>query len=168
MSKFRLYFNQILIISIIIFILFISNFGFFGEISIFNYFKLTVLNNLIDFYTKIDFLNIFFGSGPIINSNKFEYFPENFIQDVGILRILIEAGIFNFFLLILILLYILKKIIWLVSNYPSKYNESLLIIFLTLLSSFHSTIFLTIPFYPLFVMIVSNVIVEYKLADKTH
>lgn len=166
LSKYRMYLKPILIILVITFALFITKVGLFAEESIFMYFKLTVLNGLIDFYSKIDLINVFFGSGPIINSNKFEYFPENFLQDVGILRILTEAGIFNFFLIILILLYVLKKNIWLISNYPSNFNKSLLIMFLSLLSSFHSIIFLTIPFYPLFVMIVSNIIVEYNLAKK--
>ena len=52
---------------------------------------------LIDHYSKIDLINIFFGSGPIINSNKFGYFPDHYIQDIGILRILTETGSLTFF-----------------------------------------------------------------------
>lgn len=166
-SKFRMYFKQIFIGLIIFFILFISNFSFGGEQNFLTYFQLTVLNSLIEHYSKIDLINIFFGSGPIINSNKFGYFPDHFIQDIGILRILTETGVFNFFLVILMLLYFLKKVIWLVFYYPSNYNKSLLIMFLTLISSFHAIIFLTIPFYPLFVMIASNIILQYNLLNKT-
>jgi hypothetical protein len=166
LSKYSMYLKQISIILLIIFVLFITKFGLYGEKSIFTYFKLTVLDGLIDFYSKIDLINIFFGSGPVINSNKFEYFPNNFIQDIGILRVLTETGIFNFMILIIILFYVLKKNIWLISNIPSNFNKSLLIMFLSLLSSFHTIIFLTVPFYPLFVMIVSNIIVEYNLANK--
>lgn len=167
LSKYSMYLKQISLILVIIFILFMSKLGLYGEKSTFMYFKLTVLDGLINFYSKVDFINIFFGSGPVINSNKFEYFPNNFIQDIGILRVLTETGIFNFTILILILFYVLKKNIWLISNIPSNFNKSLLIMFLSLLSSFHTIIFLTIPFYPLFVMIVSNIIVEYNLANKS-
>ena len=167
LSNYRLYFKQILFIFAIIFILFISNFSFFGEKSIFVYFKLTLLNGIIDFYSKVDLINIFLGSGPIINSNKFEYFPENFIQDIGLLRILTETGVFNFIILMMILFYFLKKNIWLILNNPSNFNKSILVMLLTLLSSFHSIIFLTIPFFPIFVMVVSNIIVEYNLTKKT-
>lgn len=167
LSKYRIYFKQIFLVLIILFILFMINFSFAGEKSFFSYFKLTILTSLIDHYSKINLLNIFFGSGPIINSSKFGYFPNHFIQDIGILRILTESGIFNFFLVILILLYFLKKSIWIVVNYPSNYNKSLLIMFLTLISSIHTIIFLGIPFYPLFVMIVSNIILQYNLLNKT-
>ena len=166
LSKYNMYLKQISIILVIIFMLFITKFVLYGEKSIFTYFKLTVLDGLIDFYSKIDLINILFGYGPVINSNKFEYFPNNFIQDIGILRVLTETGIFNFMILIIILFYVLKKNIWLISNIPSNFNKSLLIMFLSLLSSFHTIIFLTVPFYPLFVMIVSNIIVEYNLANK--
>lgn len=164
--KYKMFFKQVFIILIIFFVLFISNFNFAGEESFFTYFQVTVLTSLIDHYSKIDLINIFFGSGPIINSSKFEYFPDQYIQDVGILRILTETGIFNFFLVILILFYFLKKAFWLVLNYPTKYHKSLLIMFLTLISSIHTIIFLTIPYYPLFVMVVSNIVVQYSLLNK--
>jgi hypothetical protein len=166
-SKYKKYLKQTFI-SMIIFILFLMNFNLLGEESVFTYFKLTIIIGFINYYNKTNLVNIFFGSGPIINSSKFEFFPDNFIQDVGILRVFTETGIFNFFLLIIILFYIFKKIIWLEANYPSNYNRSLLIMFLTLLSSVHAIIFLTIPFYPLFVVVVSSIIVQYRLVNKAH
>jgi hypothetical protein len=163
LSKYKKYYKQILILLIIIFILFITNFGFFGEETVFKYFKLTILTGIFDHFENIKIINFLFGSGPIISSEQFKFFPEKFIIDVGILRVLTEAGFFNFFLFILVLFYFLKKVLWLEVNYPSNYNKSLLIMFLTLISSVHGNMAITSPFYPLFVMVVSSIVVQYRL-----
>jgi hypothetical protein len=163
LSKYKKYYKQILISLIIIFILFLTNFGFFGEETVFKYFKLTILSGILDHFENIKIINFLFGSGPVISSEKFEFFPEKFIIDVGILRVLTEAGFFNFFLFILVLFYFLKKILWLEVNYPSNYNKSLLIMFLTLISAVHGNMVITSPFYPLFVMVVSSIVVQYRL-----
>jgi hypothetical protein len=163
LSKYKKYYKQILISLIIILILFLTNFGFFGEETVFKYFKLTILSGILDHFENIKIINFLFGSGPVISSEKFEFFPEKFIIDVGILRVLTEAGFFIFFLFILVLFYFLKKILWLEVNYPSNYNKSLLIMFLTLISAVHCNMAITSPFYPLFVMVVSSIVVQYRL-----
>jgi hypothetical protein len=163
LSKYKKYYKQILISLIIIFILFLTNFSFFGEETVFKYFKLTILSGILDHFENIKTINFLFGSGPIISSEKFQFFPEKFIIDVGILRVLTEAGFFNFFLFILVIFYFLKKILWLEVNYPSNYNKSLLIMFLTLISAVHGNMVITSPFYPLFVMVVSSIVVQFRL-----
>ena len=163
LSKYKKYYKQILISLIIIFILFLTNFGFFGEETVFEYFKLTILSGILDHFENIKIINFLFGSGPVISSEKFGFFPEKFIIDVGILRVLTEVGFFNFFLFLLVLFYFLKKILWLEVNYPSNYNKSLLIMFLTLISAVHGNMAITSPFYPLFVMVVSSIVVQYRL-----
>jgi hypothetical protein len=163
LSKYKKYYKQILILLIIIFILFLTNFGFFGEETVFKYFKLTILTGIFDHFENIKIINFLFGSGPIISSEQFGFFPEKFIIDVGILRVLTETGFFNFFLFLLVLFYFLKKILWLEVNYPSNYNKSLLIMFLTLISAVHGNMAITSPFYPLFVMVVSSIVVQYRL-----
>jgi hypothetical protein len=163
LSKYKKYYKQILISLIIIFILFLTNFGFFGEETVFKYFKLSILSGILDHFENIKIINFLFGSGPLISSEKFEFFPEKFIIDVGILRVLTEVGFFNFFLFLLVLFYFLKKILWLEVNYPSNYNKSLLIMFLTLISAVHGNMVITSPFYPLFVMVVSSIVVQYRL-----
>ena len=163
LSKYKKFYKQILISLIIIFILFLGNFGFFGEETVFKYFKLTILSGILDHFENIKIINFLFGSGPVISSEKFGFFPEKFIIDVGILRVLTEVGFFNFFLFLLVLFYFLKKILWLEVNYPSNYNKSLLIMFLTLISAVHGNMAITSPFYPLFVMVASSIIVQYRL-----
>jgi hypothetical protein len=163
LSKYRKYNKLILISLIIIFIFFLTTFGFFGEETVFKYFKTTILSGIFNHFAKIDIINFLFGSGPIIASEKFQFFPENYIIDVGILRVLTEAGFFIFFLFILILFYFLKKILWLEVTYPSNYNKSLLIMFLTLLSAIHGNMAIASPFYPLFVMVVSGIVVQYRI-----
>jgi hypothetical protein len=143
--------------------LILSEFSLFGQISALNYLSSIVLNEIFFYLAKLELLNILFGFGPIISSNKFMYFPENFIVDVGIFRVFFENGLFIFIIFAIILFYILKNNFWLVINFPSIYNRSLLIILLVLLSTVHSNWVLTPPFMVLFTVIVSGIIVQLKL-----
>jgi hypothetical protein len=161
--NFRKYFKIFLFFFIMISYLILSEFSLFGQISALNYLSSIVLNEIFFYLAKLELLNILFGFGPIISSNKFMYFPENFIVDVGIFRVFFENGLFIFIIFAIILFYILKNNFWLVINFPSIYNRSLLIILLVLLSTVHSNWVLTPPFMVLFTVIVSGIIVQLKL-----
>lgn len=161
--RIRKYFKILLFFFIIIVCLILLQLSLFGQTSGFDYFRSAIIKGLFYHLAKIELLNILFGSGPIIFSGKFQYFPENFIVDVGIFRVFLENGLFAFMLFATILFYILKNNFWLVTNVPSAYNRSLLMMLLVLLSTFHSNWVFTPPFMVLFTMIISGITVQLKL-----
>ena len=167
-----IYFFLIMIIryksfSILIFVLFsfqlLTNLNIYGSNSAHFYFLSSIFPVLLDHYAKMELINIFFGSGPIIDSSVFKYFPENFVVDIGILRVASENGIFIFIFYLAILFYILNKAFRLAINLPSNFNKSLLFILLVSLSIVHSNAIFTYPFFILLVIAFSGIIVQYKL-----
>lgn len=146
----------------IFFILSITAFDLFGEQSAFSYFRGSLFFGAMSYLSSIDSINIIFGSGPVISSLKFEFYPKNFLLDVGLLRVLTETGFFNFFLFFLIIIFFLKRVFWLQYNHSSKYHQSLMIIILVLLSMIHGNMVIFPPFYPLFVLVASAILVQYR------
>jgi hypothetical protein len=161
--RYKFFKPSILILIIFFVIFFITKFNIFLEYSPYAYFLSTIVNATLNHFANVELINIFFGSGPIIDSLMFEYFPKNYIIDVGIFRVAIENGIFIFIFFLAILFYILNKAFWLVINFPSNFNLSLLFILLVSLSIVHSNAFFTYPFFILLVIAVSGIIVQYKL-----
>ncbi len=162
--KYKKYFKILLVPFIFISFLFLTNVSLHGQESGYKYFESSILTALYNHFKNIELVNVFFGSGPIIDSNKFKYFPENFIIDVGIFRVLLENGLLIFVFFAAILFYFLKKNYLLVINLPSNYNRSLLFILLVLSSMVHSNWLITPPFMVVFAMVISGILVQYKLS----
>lgn len=162
--KYKNFFKISIISFILVSFLVFTNLSLFGEKSGYDYLNSTILKALSEHFTKIDASAILFGSGPIIFSNRFKYFPENFIVDVGILRVFLENGLLIFVIFAAILFYLIKMNYWLAVNLPSNYNRSLLYIFLVLISLVHSNWFITPPFMIIFIIIISGIVVQYKLS----
>lgn len=162
--KYKKYFKILLITLAIISFLILTNLSMYGERSGYEYLNSSILNALTNHFAKIDISAFLFGSGPIIDSNRYKYFPENFVIDVGILRVFLENGFLVFVFFASILIYFLKKNYWLAINLPSNYNRSLLFILLVLLSMVHSNWFITPPFMIIFAAVTSGIVVQYKLS----
>jgi hypothetical protein len=145
-------------------LLIITKTSFFIEtLSPFEYLSATVFSTVSDFLSEIKNFNILFGSGPVILSSVYEFYPDKFMLDVGIFRVLSETGILNFILFFYILIHLFKKLLWLLINHYSNYNASLFLIFFTLLSMIHGNMVITQPFYPLFVAVTAGILTEHKL-----
>ena len=165
--KFKKYFKILVLVFTIISFFVLTNLNVMGEKSAYDYLSSSILKGLLNHFAKIDISNFLFGSGPIIDSNKYKYFPENFVIDVGILRVFLENGLLVFVLFALILIYFLKKSYWLAINLPSNFNKSLLYMLLVLLSLVHSNWFITPPFMIMYAIVISSIIVQYKLMKLT-
>ena len=161
--RYKFFKPSILILIIFFVIFFITKFNIFLEYSPYAYFLSTIVNTTLNHFANVELINIFFGSGPIIDSLMFKYYPKNYLIDAGIFRVAVENGIFIFIFLLAIIFYILNKAFWLVINFPSNFNLSLLFILLVSLSIVHSNAFFTYPFFILLVIAVSGIIVQYKL-----
>ena len=146
--------------------LILTNLSLYGERSGFEYLNSSILYALSNHFAKIDISAFLFGSGPIIDSNRYKFFPENFVIDVGILRVFLENGLLIFIFFASILIYFLIKNYRLAIKFPSNFNRSLLYILLVLLSMVHSNWFITPPFMVIYAIVISGILVQYKLSKR--
>ena len=164
--KYKKYFKILMIVLIIISFLILTNLGLYGERSGFEYLNSSIVYALSKHFAKIDISAFLFGSGPIVDSNRYKFFPENFVIDVGILRVFLENGLLIFIFFASILIYFLIKNYRLAIKFPSNFNRSLLYILLVLLSMVHSNWFITPPFMVIYAIVISGILVQYKLSKR--
>lgn len=155
-------------IAIVFFVIFsfllLTNLPIFGFDSGYIYFISTLGSQTSNLLANLKLSDIFFGYGPIIESSLFRTIVMGSLGDVGIFRIALENGFFLFIFFLLILFYILNKALWLTTNLSSNFNRSLLLMLITLSSLVHVIAIFTPPFSYLFIITVSGIIVQYKLA----
>ncbi|OUV97691.1 MAG: hypothetical protein CBD02_02715 [Candidatus Pelagibacter sp. TMED142] len=152
---------------IIVTFLFLSQVSLFNQSSIINYFNSSIFNAIKIHLSSMRPMEILFGSGPIINSSIFKYFPDRFIVDIGIFRMFNDTGIFNFILFLYIVFYFIKKALLINSKIKSNFNEILLFMLFVLISLVHSNIIVTPPFYLLFIITCSGILSQhYQILKK--
>lgn len=154
--------NKVFLLIIGFILLFVSLFVF--SFNPFLYFQDSILKSLIGYFENLNFQDFLFGIGPRITTSGFNFINENkfFIIDVGMLRVFVESGIFNFLIFSSIIFRILKRGI---SNLKSNFsidNLKYFLIFTTMCLLVHANFSLLPPFYPLFTIGVSGIIINYK------
>ena len=149
--------------SFIIMLLITTKISFFGTLSPFEYFNVTIFSGISNYFSEINILNLLFGSGPVITSNRFVFLPDRSLLDIGIFRIFSETGILNFILFFSILVHLFKKLLWLQIHHYSYYSVSLFVIFCSLLTMIHGNMVIFPPFYPIFIAVTAGILTEHKL-----
>ena len=139
---------------------------FFFEESLLDYFLRRYLKTYIEFISNIEISEFLFGFGTRIIMGDFIFEASKSILDIGIFRVLTETGIFNFSLLIYIILMLFMKLQKLIFLFPSNFYKSLLILFIIFLSLTHANVILLPPFYPIFLILICNIMNEYNLKFK--
>ena len=121
------------------------------------YFKETSLSGFIIYLQNADPIDYLIGIGPRLVSQGFEFVPEGFIIDAGILRVFIETGIITFMLFLYFNYMVLRLAIKNLSSSRSeiKIYLSILILFLVLV---HGNITILPPFYPIYCLAVAGII----------
>jgi hypothetical protein len=121
------------------------------------YFKETSLSGFIIYLQDADPIDYLIGIGPRLVSQGFEFVPEGFVIDAGILRVFIETGIITFMLFLYFNYLVLRLAI---KNFSSSRKElniylSIFILFLVLI---HGNITILPPFYPIYCLAVAGII----------
>ena len=132
------------------------------EFDPFKYFSDSILAVVIEFFQQLDLKSILFGIGPRITSEGFNFISKDkmFVIDVGMFRVFVETGIFNFILFAYIIFYGLKKgIIKLNNNFDLKI-VNYFIIFLTMCLLVHANFSILPPFYPLFALCYCALVID--------
>ncbi len=160
------YYNLALALCSLTVIYFLINIKFFLEESLLDYFLRRYLKTYIEFISNIEISEFLFGFGTRIIMGDFIFEASKSILDIGIFRVLTETGIFNFSLLIYIILMLFIKLQKLIFLFPSNFNKSLLILFVIFLSLTHANVILLPPFYPIFLILICNIMNEYNLKFK--
>lgn len=147
---------------VILFFIYILNLDLFMNKSTYEYFSETSFSGFLDFTNSINIVNILIGVGPRVIADGFYFVPENFIIDVGILRVFVETGIINFLVFLIILFIILIKGIYNLKYSSDVYSKYSVLLFLTFILTVHANMTAFPPFYPLYVSVVGLIINSYK------
>jgi hypothetical protein len=154
----RSFFIPLLLSSIFLFLMTQMN-VFVGSTPL-NYVLGTSGGLIVDYLAKIDLTAFAIGIGPGIFNKSFYYLPENFISDVGIMRVFVESGIVGavpFFIFLGLLAY--KAIALCMKEIQFSFLLILLGVFLLLNHGNSTTL---PPFYVLFAAISAGILVAYK------
>jgi len=160
------YYNLALTLCSLTVLYFLINIKFFFGQSLLEYFLRAYLKAYIKFISNIEISEFLLGFGTRITMGEFVFQSSKSILDIGILRVLTETGIFNFSLLIYLMLLLFIKLQKLIFVFPSNFYKSLLILFIIFLSLTHANVILLPPFYPIFLILICNIMNEYNLKFK--
>jgi hypothetical protein len=135
------------------------------DVSIFDYFLNSIIFELMNILINNNIFNLFFGNGPKFTTSIIQVSSEAYGVDVGIFRVLMESGIFIFIGLILIILYYINR--FLLMQQLEKYEKlPYMVLFFVMLSSIHTNLIITPPFYPLFGLCLAGILQKQKPVPK--
>ena len=141
--------------------LILGNLTLFVSDSIFNYVYSTTILGFSSYLLSIDLWTFLFGSGPRFTSSGFEFVPNNFIIDVGVLRVFIETGALNFIIFSLFIISILRKGFFVGGKLDAQGGRVFFFIFLVFLLMVHANMTAIPPFFPLFSVVVAGIVRAY-------
>lgn len=130
--------------------------------SAYNYYKEYVIENLYGTIMSSTNITFLLGNGPRLATTGYDYVVGGYTSDIGIFRILLEQGIINFTIFIVIIFMTLKKYFtagkkaFLVNNFP------FILIIIIMLFSIHTIMTFTPPFYPLFALSMAGIYLKNK------
>ena len=126
----------------------------------FDYAKSTSFAGLVTYINSMDVLMFLFGIGPRLTSEGFVFISSFFVIDIGIFRVFLEAGIFNFYLFIWILYRPLKRGFIALKDRSRNSTQFIwfFILFLTFLLLVHANMTSLPPFFPLFSACVAGIL----------
>ena len=138
-----------IIVPILIWILFFST--LFLDQSPITYFTSNIGIGIMNFVQALDPSSFFFGVGPRITAKGYEFMPAfNFIIDVGMFRVFVETGIFNFILFASIIIFLFSQGVKIITGSDANQKISFILLFFTFCLLVHANFSLLPPFYPLF------------------
>jgi hypothetical protein len=143
-------------------ILYILNLELFINKSIMVYFYETSLSEFVAFFGSMSLTNLLFGVGPRIIANGYYFIPENFIVDVGIFRVFIETGVFNFLLFLSTLFIVFHRCFYILKHTDGVAFYFVIFLFLIFISLVHANFTAFPPFFPLYVAIVAVIFDTFK------
>ena len=129
-----------------------------------DYFSSTVLKSIIGFLGLLDLKDFIFGIGPRITTVGFDYINSTkfFLIDVGLLRVFVETGIFNFIIFLTFILSVFRKGLELLKRKYSNSNLIYMLLFTTICLLVHANFSILPPFYPLFAICTSGILINYN------
>lgn len=147
---------------VIVIMLSVLNIKLFIDKSPLDYVMESSVGGFIEYIDSVSWLQILFGAGPRIVAKGYDFVPEFFAIDVGILRVFVETGIFNFIIFILFLLSALSRAYYL-RNADRSYNgKPLLILLMLFILMVHANMTILPPFYTLFAAVIAGIWVEHR------
>ena len=118
----------------------------------------TSINGVIAYFEQLDFVSFMFGSGPSLHSVGYEFEPELFITDVGIVRVFTELGFASFFIFLLFLLLVFRRGLLALFNIYEEDGREYLLLLIVFILLIHGNITAQPPFFPLFSACVAGIL----------
>ena len=123
--------------------------------SITDYFLESIASHFLSYLESISVMSLLFGIGPRIIASGYYFVPDNFLVDIGLLRVFLETGIINFSLFIFGLLVVLKKSFVVLTSASEGSVHYAVFLLLTLLALVHANMTAFSPFFPIYVAVVA-------------
>lgn len=142
----------------------LSSFGIFLDESPLVYARDSLYAAFLKFVEHMTPSELLLGVGPRIVSAGYEYIPDRFIIDVGILRVLIENGVVCFLWFLAILYIPARRIVVMWSSVAGSNPEwrAFVVVFVVFLCLVHANMTALPPFYPLFACCLAGVLVVHE------
>lgn len=154
--------------SIIISSSLVLNASVFLSESLFDYFYNTAVAHFIEFLGRMDFFSFLIGVGPRIASAGFEFVPENFVIDVGVLRVFVEFGVLSFLIFFAFLVSVFKSGVAVSLRFDVDGGKSYFFLFMVYVSMVHANMTSLPPFFPLFAAVVTGILVTNSYCKKNN
>jgi len=128
----------------------------FTNVSIADYFYDAFIMNIFNTLDGNTITSFLFGNGPKFASSFYSYSSREYSGDIGIFRVLVESGIVTFTALIMLIYLMIKKYFKNGTDLLLMQKFPFIFIFLVMISSIHTNLLFTAPFYPLFGLCVAG------------
>jgi hypothetical protein len=128
------------------------------------YFSSTIIKSFVGYFRLMTIQDFLFGIGPRITTNGYEYINTNkfFMIDVGLLRVFVETGFINLVIFLFFISNIFKKGIRIIKFKFEDSNLKYILLFTVLCFLVHANFSILPPFYPLFAISVSAILINYN------
>jgi hypothetical protein len=138
-----------------------ANMTLFVSGTVFDYVYITSMMGFASYLANLDLWAVLFGSGPRFTSSGFEFVPDNFVIDVGVLRVFVETGAVSFIIFSLFIISILRKGFVVGGKSDVHGGRVYFFLFLIFLLMVHANMTALPPFFPLFSVVVAGIVRAY-------
>ena len=122
----------------------------FTNISVFDYFYNSFIMNISNALDGNTITSFLFGNGPKFSTTLYSYPSREYSVDIGIFRVLLESGILNFTVFITLIYLMIKQYFKNDTRLLLMQKFPFIFLFLVMVSTIHTNLLFTAPFYPLF------------------
>jgi hypothetical protein len=151
--------NLILLPAFIVVVVIINTIGF-TNMSVFDYFYSSFIMNIYNGLDGNTITSFLFGNGPKFATSFYSYSSREYPASVGIFRVLLENGILNFTVFIALIYLIIRKYFKNDTRLLLMQKFPFIFLFLVMVSTIHTNLLFTAPFYPLFGLCVAGLYVR--------